>query len=96
MKKKNKKIILETFRPITDYEINHLTQNEPSCFNMMVRVEKYKITVEKIEEPLDIIHKRLEKLWIEEKNYHNYAPLIQEAKKHNYIFKEKFGSKKQK
>ena len=68
-------------------------QIEPSCFNGGVRVEKYKITIEIVEEPIGVICERLEKLWVESKNFHDYDPLMEVAKKFGYVFKDGFGSK---
>jgi hypothetical protein len=68
--------------------------NKPSSFNSFVRVEKYKITIEKLKEPKKIICQRLEKLWIEESNHHQYKPLQEMAIKLKYTFKGKFGENK--
>jgi hypothetical protein len=69
-------------------------ENEPSSFNGFVRVEKYKVTIEKLDEPKQVICERLEKLWIEEKNYHHWTPLENKAKELGYTFKGKFGEKR--
>ena len=82
---------LETFNePL--YSIN--VQKEPSCFNGFVRVVKYKVTVEQIEEPIEVIHQRLEDLWLKSDNYHDYGPLKVEAKKWGYEFKGGWASQK--
>ena len=49
----------ETFRDIGPFELRQLTQEQPSCFNGMVRVEKYRVTVEKVEESVDVIRARV-------------------------------------
>lgn len=67
---------------------------EPNCFNGFVSVIKYRITYEVIEEPVEVIHERLEKLWSESDNHHHYTPLQNAAKKHGYIYKSTFGSKR--
>lgn len=85
---------LETFRYIGDYEKGNLTQLKPSCFNGIVRVKKYRITIEEIEEPNEVIAERLEKLWVECDNYHHYKPLLDAAKTIGYEFKGKFNSAK--
>ena len=71
---------LETFRSIGAYEMSRLRDDEPSCFNGWVRVKKYKITIELIEEPKEVYAERLNKLWIECDNHHHYEPLISTAK----------------
>ena len=52
----------ETYRPIEQYAINNIKQDYPSCFNGMVRVKRYKVTIEGIEEPKEVLCERLEKL----------------------------------
>ena len=89
------KKILKTMIPpnnIFDY-YNIIINNTPTSFNGFVRFKKYKITIEEINESKEILCKRLEKLWCEEKNYHQYKPLQEEAKKLKYKFKNSFGSK---
>ena len=65
----------ETFRDIGSFELRQLTLNEPSCFNGMVRVEKYRVTVEKVQEPVEAIRARLQKMWDECDNHHHREPL---------------------
>jgi hypothetical protein len=74
--------MFETFRDIGTYEVHQLRQAEPSCFNGMVRVEKYRVTVEKVEEPADVIHARLRKMWDECDNSHHREPLIRAGLKY--------------
>lgn len=71
-----------------------MTQKEPSCFNGVVRVKKYRITIEEIDEPIEVVTTRLEKLWVESDNHHDYKPLQKVAKELNYEFVNKYGSKK--
>jgi len=61
---------IETFREITGYWLNELKKEDPSCFNSIVEVEKYRVTIEKIEEPKEVYQKRLQKLWDECTNHH--------------------------
>lgn len=87
---------VETFRAIGDYEFNGYSFNnkEPSCFNGAVNIKKYKITIEIVDEPLEIYNERLEKLWVESDNYHHYRPLQCVAESIGYSFKGKFGSQR--
>jgi hypothetical protein len=71
----------ETFRNIGNCAISNLTQKEPSCFNGSVSVVKYRVTVEVIEEPVEVLQERVRKLWRETKNMHHWMPLQNEAKK---------------
>lgn len=73
--------ILETFKKLSSYWLSQITEKEPSCFNGMVMIEKYKITIEKIEEPKEVYQKRLQKLWSECDNHHHWRPLKDKANK---------------
>ena len=72
----------ETFRVLGNYEIDNLTQSNPSCFNGMARVVKYKITVEEIKEPVEVIRARIQKMWDECDNHHHWGPLRAVGKKY--------------
>ncbi|MEK6879597.1 MAG: hypothetical protein AABY22_08320 [Nanoarchaeota archaeon] len=56
-------ISFETFSRIGDREIQDMKQNQPSCFNSTVRILKYKVTCELIEEPKEVYAERLNKIW---------------------------------
>lgn len=88
--KKNRDYInfsFETFKEIGFYEKNNLTSENPSCFNGIVNLRKYKVTIELIEEPDEIIQERLQKLWDECNNHHNWQPLKNMAKQIGYELK---------
>jgi hypothetical protein len=72
----------DTFREIGSFEVRQLTQEEPSCFNGIVRVEKYRVKIEKVEEHVCVIRARLQKLWDECKNHHHQATLIRAGLKY--------------
>lgn len=71
--------VYETFCEIDTFDIGRSTQSEPSCFNGIVRVTRYRVTVEKIEEPREVIEGRLVKLWRSTDNYHHVEPLRRAA-----------------
>ena len=75
----NKKTQFETFRDIGNYTQVQLLQEEPSCFNGIVRVKKYKITIEEIKEPDGVIIDRLIKLRSNSTNSHDLMPLREAA-----------------
>lgn len=68
-------VSFETFRHISAYTQDGLNQTEPSCWNGFVSVRKYRVTIEEIEEPIEVIQARLIKLWRECDNHHHYGPL---------------------
>ena len=74
----------ETFKLLGSYEQLNLTAKEPSCFNGNVRIKKYRITIEEVEETKEVYEKRLQKLWDECDNFHHWDPLKKEAKKIGY------------
>jgi hypothetical protein len=74
----------ETFRTLGSYETSNITEKEPSCFNGFVRIKKYRITVEELEELKEVYEQRLQKLWDECDNWHHWKPLQSEAKKIGY------------
>lgn len=75
------KIVIETFSRLGAYEVGRLRQDTPFCWNGIVGVERYRITVEKIEEQPEIIHERIKKLWRESRNHHDRTPLLRAAAK---------------
>ena len=79
---------IETFRNIGEYELLGLHNTEPSAFNGLVRIKKFRITVEEIEEPREVYIERLQKLGEECDNYHHVQPLRSEALKLKYEFPE--------
>ena len=72
----------ETFTEIGGYTKRQLISEEPTCFNGLVRVRKYKITVELVDEPVEVIQARIKKMWDECKNHHHWLPLKAEAEKY--------------
>ena len=57
-----------------------MTQSHPSCFNGVVSFKRYRVTVEEIEEPLEVYAERLRKLWRECDNHHHFDPIRGAAK----------------
>ena len=82
---------LETFRDIRGYSLDQFRKEEPSCGNGIVSVDKYRITVEKIVEPPEVIYERLETLWVTSENHHDYLPLMRKAEEVGYTFKGQYG-----
>lgn len=82
-------LVFETFREFDSYSSMNLTQDKPSCFNSMVRVRKYRVTVELIDEPIDVIRARIQKLWDESRNIHHAEPLLKAAKQAGFDPRDK-------
>ncbi|KPK66753.1 MAG: hypothetical protein AMS21_00950 [Gemmatimonas sp. SG8_38_2] len=83
-KRKKKKdefpISFETFKYPGEWALHALKQSEPNCFNGIVSVRKFRITVERIDEPDEVIRERLQKLWDKSNNSHDWGPLRAVAK----------------
>ena len=77
---KPKKTEIETFRDIRGWFLDNLIQKEPSCFNSILSIKKYRVTVEEIEEPKEVLIERLQKLWDECQNHHHWSVLKTAAK----------------
>ena len=51
----------------------------PGCFNRFVRVEKLRVTIEKVDEPKEETQRRILELWETGDNIHHWGPLKEEA-----------------
>lgn len=91
-KAKSKIQSIETFRDVGLWELSNLTQNEPSCHNGSIRVRKFRVTIEPIDEPNEIIAERLQALWDTSDNHHEYEPLRRYAKSIGYELKGNWGN----
>ncbi len=90
-------IVVETFRQPCSYDIRDWDGprfKEPYCFNGIVAVRRYRITVEQIEEPVEVLGARLQKLWDESDNHHDHDPLRTMAERIGYELKNYRGEKR--
>jgi len=81
MKRKQEKL-LKQLAKIDGYTKRNLRNDAPTCFNGMVRIRKYKVTIELVDEPIEVIRTRIQKMWDECDNHHHWEPLKAEAKKY--------------
>ena len=88
------KIEIETFRKIGSYQIGNLKQETPSSLNSVISIKKYKISVEEIEEPIEVYEERIQYLWDKCDNYHHIDAIRTEAKTLGYTLKGSYGSKR--
>lgn len=70
----------ETFRELSSYAISELKRDEPNCFNGEISYRKYRIAVELVDEPVEVLQERIQKLWDECENHHHWKPLQAAAK----------------
>lgn len=87
-------ISFETFRKIGSYEISNILKDKPSCFNVEVSFRKYKVTIEEVIEPQEVLAERLQTLWDECDNYHHWTPLKEAANSIGYVLTGNAGSKR--
>ena len=67
---------IETFRTFGPYDFSTWeSANEPSCFNGSVSIRKFRITIEEVEEPVEVLRERVQKLWDSCNNSHHWSPL---------------------
>ena len=72
-------IVSETF--VKPWGLNNDERfQKPSVFNGSVYVRKYRITIELVDEPIEVIRERIQKLYDESRNYHDHEPLRREGK----------------
>ena len=75
------KIEFETFRNLKDsYTVNQLRGGEPSCVNFL-QYRKFKVSIELIEEPRDVLIERLEKLLKESVGYNKREMIRKELER---------------
>lgn len=84
---------LETYKVFTKHQIEMMINEIPQCWNQEVFVKRYRITIEEIPESNEVLGARLEKLWEETENMHDYGPLQEYAKSIGYVYQKKFGEK---
>lgn len=72
--------VLETFIP-PHHLFSSLKRDNPACFNGMVQVERYRITVELIEEPSEVIEARLRELLAQATRPDPKREILAEAKR---------------
>lgn len=89
-------IVIETFKEMIGHNEAQLKGDSPTCFNGYVRVEKYRITIEKIKESKEVYQTRLQKMWEECDNNHHWNPLKIKAKKLGVELEGSAGSKRKK
>ena len=74
--------VFETFKKIEGCGKNQLICDQPTCFNGYVSVRKYKVSIALVDEPIEVIRERIQKLWDECDNPHHWKPLREEAVKY--------------
>lgn len=61
--------------------IERYAATEPSATNGDVEIIRYHVTIERIDEPAEVLHARLLKLWrTSEPNHHNWDPMREAAR----------------
>jgi hypothetical protein len=74
-------VAIETFHKPGSYERGQWVRNAPSVGNGEVSVRRFRITVEEIAEPVEVLAERLRGLWRGTTNHHHWDPLKAEARR---------------
>jgi hypothetical protein len=75
------RVVFETYRRPSAFSLDHFRQAVPGCANGEVSVRRWRVTVEPIEEPVEVLYARLLDLWERCDNHHHWGPLKAEARK---------------
>jgi hypothetical protein len=59
----------ETFKNINNIPLYHMCQDKPTCFNGTVSIRRYRVLIQEIMEPREVLQERLQALWETERNY---------------------------
>lgn len=90
------RVVVETFG-FPGYLVRNLeTSNRraPFCFNEEVGFERYRVTVERVEEDVDTLFARLVDLWETTDNHHYWEPLKDAAKRLGRTFETRPGCRR--
>lgn len=78
-------IIIETFQLPSKYSYADMRNAVPRVINGVVSYRKYRVAIELIDEPVDVLKKRLQELYdksheVRSWNSHHWQPLLNAAK----------------
>lgn len=81
------RVEFETFRRPAPYTIHDLKDDAPSFSGLGadVSVRKYRVTIDLVEEPVEVIHARLIELWETCDNHHHWRSLKHEAARYGLV-----------
>ncbi len=72
---------IEVFGEPNDYLLQHLGSKEPRVWNGGVAVKRYRVTVEEIDEPKDVLKQRLQALLLKRGHISDPESIRAEAKR---------------
>lgn len=76
-----KPLVIETFwNPTASLESTSRIHDAPFCINETVGIFKFKITVEQVDEPAEVLQERLRDLWRKCANHHHFTHMKQMGK----------------
>ena len=70
--------VIETYQHMDAWRLDQLVAGAPSCLNGEVRVSRYRITVEPIVEPTEVLAARVVHLWRTQR-YNQHQTLVLRA-----------------
>jgi hypothetical protein len=88
--------VIETFKQVDNYWLDNLRfkDDKTHCFNGIVSIKRYRVTVELIQEPIEVYQERLQKLWDECDNSHHWLSLEMVARDIAYELKGRPGNQR--
>ena len=69
----------ETFKELSYFSQMNMAEEKPYCWNGVAYIRKYRVTVELVEEPVEVLRERVQKLWDECDNFHNWDTIQKHA-----------------
>jgi len=85
---------VETFRRPGAWDRAQLQSAGAYCHNGTVGIRRYRITVEEIDEPVEVLRERVQDLWDRATNMHDWRPLREAAAALDYELKGNPGGKR--
>lgn len=85
----------ETFRRIDTHEAMQWRFSEPYCFNGIVAVKKYLVTIEEVEEGPEVYRARLQELWDRGNSHQNLDSISHAANKMGFDLQGLPGTKRE-
>ena len=76
-------IVFDTFQNFDSHQMRLMQGCRLTCWNGVVSVKKYRITIEEVEEANGVVA-RLQELWDRSDNHHHWYPLQAAAKAIGY------------
>ncbi len=75
----------ETFKELDNYDKEEWARVKPSCHNRFLRITKYRVTIEEVDEPDEVIRDRIRQLWHGTTNHYHRDTLRSAAREYGIL-----------